>query len=337
MKTKKKTKVKIWAVLLTAAFVALYIYIYIVPKVTDAFTETYSAEYGVLEIGEECEFLAVRDERLHTSDQSGQVDRVAEAGSLMRKNSRIVTVGDTAYYSQMRGIISYHYDGLEEVYLPDDMFSIEESALDNKTEEGEEKYPVKECVTGNAASGDPVFKVVDNKEWYIICWIEPKKAEDFVAGKPVSVRFADGELVQMKVHQSAQQNRKFQVILSCDRYYEEFDRIRTGTCTLIKSRKSGLLLESDSIVEQNGQKGVYVVNKLGVPEFVPVKVLSSDGQTTAVEKNQYFDAEGKVVYTVETYDQILRIDEDVEAALKNKTEPVEETGSNAEGSDENAN
>jgi len=346
MKTKKKTKTKILTALFIIAFIALYAYIYVVPKVTDAFTETYSVEYGVLEIGEECEYLIVRDERVHTSDQSGQVDRVVDAGKLMRKNSRIVTVGSTAYYSQMRGIISYYYDGLEDVYTPDDMENIEISALDTKNEEGEEKYPVKDCVTGTASSGDPVFKVVDNKAWYLICWLDPKKAEDFTAGKNVSVRFGDGGLVQMKVHQAAQQNRKFQIILSCDRYYEEFDHIRTGTCTLIKSSKNGLLLETDSIVEVDGQKGVYVVNKLGAAHFVPVSILSSDGKTTAVEKNQYFDSEAKTFKsTVETYDQILRINDEVLAALKEqaraaaKTEAKTEdkTEEDTKGSEEDAN
>jgi len=341
MKTKKKTKTKIWAALLILLFIALYIYIYVVPKVTDAFTETYSAEYGTLEIGEECEFLIVRDERVHTSDESGQVDRVVKAGELMRKNSRIVTVGSNAYYSQVRGIISYYYDGLEDVYKPDDMANIEISALDTKNEAGEEKNPVKECVTGSASSGDPVFKVVDNKSWYLICWMDPKKAEDFVAGRIVNVRFSDGALLEMKVHSAAQQNRKFQIILSCDRYYEEFDRIRTGTCTLIKSSKNGLLLETDSIVEVDGQKGVYVVNKLGSVHFVPVSILASDGKTTAVEKNQYFDSEGDVVYTVETYDQILRINDEVLAALREQARAEEKTEDktedNTEGSDEDAN
>ena len=306
-KNKKKTRNKIWAVLFILAFIGLYVYIYIVPRVTDAFMETYSAEYGTLELGEECEFLVVRDERVHTADGSGQVERVVEEDRLMRKNSRIVTVGSTAYYSQVRGVISYSIDGLEKEYTPENLADIEISALDTKNEAGEEKNPVRECAEGSVSKGDPLFKVVDNKTWYLIFWVDPKMADEFTAGKNLSVRFGDGEVLEMKVYQSAQQNRKFQIILSCDRYYKEFDNIRTGTCTLIRSSKSGLLLESDSIVEVDGQKGVYVVNKLGTSNFVPVKILSSKDNVTVVEKNYFYDSEGDIVESVETYDQILRV------------------------------
>ena len=308
MKTKKKTKTKILAALFILAFIALYIYIYIVPTVSDIFTETYSAEYGTLEISEEIDFLLVRDERVHTADGSGEVDRVVDAGRLMRKNSRIVTVGGTSHYSQTRGIISYVYDNLETVYTPEVLEDITDEALNTKTEEGEEKFPVKDCVTGSASKGDPVFKVVDNKTWYLVCWLPVKDSEDFTAGKTVNVRMEDGTVIEMKVHQvSQQQMYQNQVILSCDRYYGKFAEIRTGKGTLIKSSRSGLLLETDSIVEVDGQKGVYVVNTIGNSKFVPVKILSSRDNVTVVEKNIFYDAEGQIVDTVEIYDQILRV------------------------------
>lgn len=308
MKTKKKTKTKILTALLILVFIALYIYIYIVPTVSDIFTETYSAEYGTLEISDEINFLLVRDERVHTADASGEVDRVVDAGRLMRKNSRIVTVGGSSHYSQTRGIISYVYDGLETVYTPAGLEDITDDALETKTEEGEDKFPVKDCITGSASKGDPVFKVVDNKTWYLVCWLPVKESGDFTAGKIVNVRMEDGAVLEMTVHQvSQQQMYQNQIILSCDRYYEKFADIRTGKGTLIKSSRSGLLLESDSIVEVDGQKGVYVVNAAGNEKFVPVKILSSRDNVTVVEKNIFKDAEGQMVDTIEIYDQILRV------------------------------
>ena len=80
MKKSKNLKFKILAVLLVLLFIGLYACIYIVPSVSDIFVETYIAEYGTLEIGEETEYLIVRDERLYTADESGEVDRAVSAG-----------------------------------------------------------------------------------------------------------------------------------------------------------------------------------------------------------------------------------------------------------------
>ena len=290
-------------------FIGLYAYIYIVPSVSDIFVETYIAEYGTLEIGEETEFLVVRDERLYTADESGEVDRVVSAGKLMRKNSRIVTVGSTAYYSQNRGIVSYHYDGLETVYTAEDMANIGIKALNTKNDEGEEKNPVKECVK-TAQSGSPIFKIIDNKAWYVICWLESAKAEGMEPGKTMSVRFDDGTQLEMKVHQVNDQGKNKQLILSCNRDYKNFDRIRTGTCKLIKTSRNGILLESDSIIEQDGQTGVNVINKLGNAVFIPVKILAADGKTTVVESGVFRDSEGKPVETINNYAEILRVSEE---------------------------
>ncbi len=109
--------------------IVLYVCIYVVPKVSDIFVETYVAEYGSLQIGEESEALFVRNERLYTADGGGAIDRVISGGSLMRKGSRIVTVGGQGYYSGEKGIVSYFYDGLESVLTPDTMATADSSFL----------------------------------------------------------------------------------------------------------------------------------------------------------------------------------------------------------------
>ena len=67
-----------------------------------------------------------------------------------------------------------------------------------------------------------------------------------------------------------------------------------------------ILLETDSIKEEDGVKGVYVINKLGDAVFTPVSILSSYQGQTVVEKNYFYDSEGEYVETVENYDEILK-------------------------------
>ena len=287
-------------------FVILYVIIYVVPRVSGIFLETYTAEYGTLEVSQESSYMAVRDEKLYVSDNGGAVSRAAAQGRLMRKNSHIVDVGGVKHYSQQKGIVSYYYDGLEGVYTPENMQTITEADLE-LTDEEKQTYAVRECSQGTVESGSPIFKIVDNKEWYLVCWLSAAEAEDIEAGRSITVEFVDGKQLKMKVMQVNPQGQNRQLILSCNRYYEKFDSIRSGTCRLIKSSKSGIIVDSDSIVEEDGQKGVYVMSKqLDEASFVPVKVLLSHGDKTVVEKNYFINAEGQKVSTVENYDEILK-------------------------------
>ena len=287
-------------------FVILYVIIYVVPRVSGIFLETYTAEYGTLEVSQESSYMAVRDEKLYVSDNGGAVSRAAAQGRLMRKNSHIVDVGGVKHYSQQKGIVSYYYDGLEGVYTPENMQTITEADLE-LTDEEKQTYAVRECSQDIVECGSPIFKIVDNKEWYLVCWLSAAEAEDIEAGRSITVEFDDGKQLKMKVMQVNPQGQNRQLILSCNRYYEKFDSIRSGTCRLIKSSKSGIIVDSDSIVEEDGQKGVYVMSKqLDEASFVPVKVLLSHGDKTVVEKNYFINAEGQKVSTVENYDEILK-------------------------------
>ena len=123
-------------------FVILYVIIYVVPRVSGIFLETYTAEYGTLEVSQESSYMAVRDEKLYVSDNGGAVSRAAAQGRLMRKNSHIVDVGGVKHYSQQKGIVSYYYDGLEGVYTPENMQTITEADLE-LTDEEKQTYAVR--------------------------------------------------------------------------------------------------------------------------------------------------------------------------------------------------
>lgn len=303
MKTKKNRK-KILILAYATAFIILLVIIYVVPRVLNIFVETYTAQYGVLEQSTESRYVAVRDENLYTADNSGQVTRAVSQGALMRRNAHIADVGGISYYSQERGVISYYYDGLERVYTPQNMQSITES--DSKTDK-EENYQLKKCAEGNAEGGSPIFKVVDNTAWYIVCWVDADEADSWAIGKEVTVEFEGSDQVKMEVYQCNSQGEKTQLILSCNRYYEKFDRIRMGECRIIKSSRSGIIIETDSITEEDGVTGVYVVSKkLDKTSFVPVKILLTSGDETVVEKNYFVNEDGEKVSTIENYDEILK-------------------------------
>ena len=310
-KTTKGTKRTIFIYLLT--LVLLYVAIYVVPQVSDIFVETYTAEYGTLQVTDEATCLFVRNEKVYPAKSGGSVERVVKAGRLMRSGANIVNVGNLAYHSDMKGIVSYYHDGLETVYTPETMTTLTSAAL---SKEKQEANPVKKAVSGEAASGDAVFKIVDNQKWYLLCWLKKDAAARYSEGRNITVDFQDGksgkESTQLKMHIDSMtvQGDETMLIMSCNRHYEDFDQYRMKKCTLIASSVSGIFLETDSIVEEEGQKGVYVVDKLGNYNFTPVRILSSEGDVTVVEKNYFYDAEGYAVSTVQNYYTILRPETD---------------------------
>ena len=192
------------------------------------------------------------------------------------------------------------------------MQTITEKNLELSDEE-KQSYEVKGCSEGSVESGSPIFKIVDNKDWYLVCWIDAAEAESWNEGSGITVEFEDKVRIKMEIFQKNGQGQKTQLILSCNRYYEKSDRIRMGSCRLIKTGKSGIILETDSITEKDGQKGVYVKSKrLDRASFVPVKVLLTSGDKTVVEKNFFNDENGNQVETVENYDEILKQPETAE-------------------------
>ncbi|MBR5517042.1 MAG: hypothetical protein IKU53_03640 [Firmicutes bacterium] len=285
-----------------ALFAIFYVLIYVVPTVTNIFTQTYIAEYGTLEESREVQCIIVRDEQVYDAKAAGKVERVAAPSELVKANRHIVSVGNNKIYNDEVGIVSYYYDGYESKITPDTMGVLTEEFFDTyKDSEG-----VQKAVSGNAEAGDTVFKVVDRSKWYIICWLDADDEEMFAPGDKVNVAFGDDKTVKMYVDSVVKQGKEIKLILYTDRYFDDFTKERILDCKLSIKSSTGVIINTDSIVEVEGQKGVYVIDKYGKENFVPVRIYYTQKDKTVVAKNYYYDSEGYPVETVKNYDEILK-------------------------------
>ena len=64
MMKSKKNRLKLMILAYVAIYVILYVIIYIVPRVSGIFLETYTAEYGLLEVSASSRCVDVREERV---------------------------------------------------------------------------------------------------------------------------------------------------------------------------------------------------------------------------------------------------------------------------------
>ncbi len=99
------------------------------------------------------------------------------------------------------------------------------------------------------------------------------------------------------------------VIFSCDRYYGNEDMLRYGKARVITRKVSGIILESSSVTEEDGVKGVYVKNKYNDYVFTPISIIAEVGDKTVVESRIFYDAEkDEMVNTVKNYDSVKKGD-----------------------------
>lgn len=289
-------------VIFVALFAIFYALIYVVPTVTDIFKQTYIAEYGTIEISRDTEGIIVRDEKTYVTNNGGKVKREVEAGELMKANRHIVTVGGQAMYNEGIGIVSYYYDTFEK--------SINSETLDGINKEFfttfKESAGVQKAVSGTAEAGNVVFKIIDRTKWHLVCWLAAEDEEVFYEGRTVTVAFDEENQVQMEVASVEKEGKEIKVVFSTNRDYSDFDQYRIKECTITASSSSGIIVNTDSIVEKDGVQGVYIIDKYGKENFTPIQIYASREDKTVVAKNYFYDSEGYPVETIQNYDEVLK-------------------------------
>ncbi len=398
MRLSKKGKIRIALAIFVICLVLLYFLIYVAPGISDVFVETYTAEYGTLDVDYEADCVFIRTERLYSADNAGTVTRVAQEGDLKNVSSNIVNVGGTAYFSGERGIAGYEYDGLEAAFTPETMMEVGPAALyPEQDENGETVYELKECISGEAAAGDPIYKIYDNQTWYLLTFLDRDTLKAVSSAGTVTVELPDDNKTRLKFRiqyvdtieeesrevsgdashaddqgasdsgdtrgpggaaaavkaiaekaanpgisidghvitepmkdvssgaviaidqagkdvsgegedqQEPEGEKLYRLILSCNRYYSDLGSARYGTVRIITAQKSGIILENDSIAEEDGRKGVYVLNKYGDYVFTPISIIGVVGDKTVVESGTFYDRETDTTYyTVNNYDSIKK-------------------------------
>ena len=307
------------------ALIVLYVIIYIIPKVTGALVSSYTVEYGELKISDDTTGYLVRNEQVYVSGTSGKANRYIKGGTLVRAGTTIMEVTgntdgkvDSRYTDLLArlgrdtittsdfsvakgGVISYYADGCEGKLTPDNMEKATYSYFSKLSQSN-----VVNLVRDTITKGEPVFKVVDRTKWYIVCYIDKDHLNRYEKGQEIDVEFED-DFVRAKVYKADEQDGKGRVILVTDYYYEKFAKTRVADISLVTDRGKGLIIENSSITEEKGMPGVYVKNKTNEYNFVPIKVIVSDGKKSLVKDTYFYDQETDQTYdTIEIYDVILK-------------------------------
>ncbi len=323
MKTKLSKKTKRIIAVYLAALLLLYIIVEVLPEVTDIFETTQTLEPGTLRIAYETTGYLIKDESVGIAPESGDIQYLVAVGTAVKKGYPIVSVtpdGESnqdarfgeymdkldgyeglseEYNSPISGVFSLTVDGYEDYFIPDKMDKIKRETVESLS------YKSANLERSSVIEGEPIYKVSNDDNWYVLCWVDKETAESYSEGRAVSLELPEGT-VDASVHSVREDGDDYRVIFYLNVYYEAFCESRAVDMSIVTSDNEGLLVDNKCIVEKNGQQGVYVVDKNGDYVFTRISVISTDGEQSVIEDATFVDEEGNQVYTVDVYDEVLK-------------------------------
>lgn len=309
--------------------------IYAVPSLKGMLDKTYVTENARLDITDRVSAFIVRDETVYVADKTGSVNRLAEAGKLVKAGTRIVELTEEAKDTTQKlsdtgtdeistryvaiidelgdetkvtksgkcknaGYISYHVDGAEAALGTDRLADLNRSDLEAFSARKAIETPSRSCTIG-----EPVFKVVNNSRWYLVFYIENEAAGKYHEGSYLYID-VNGEQIRVQVSGVYEGNENSKIVLKCKSFFDGFLEERRLDTTVTVASAEGLKLRDSSIaVDAKGRKGVFVKNKIGKHIFKPISVKADDGTNCVAYSDIYVDDGGNFVETIRTYDEIV--------------------------------
>ena len=317
-------KKKLAVFLFILAFLLLYTIIYVIPGVAGALKKTEIVNYGELVVSDKIICYLVRDEKVYLSDTSGDINYYYKEGDHVRRKTKILdiqkkNVGNpkneyddilkklgsaagklTNNITSANGVVSYYIDGYENYFTPEKMIKLKYNNVS--------KLNIKSInlTRKDTYANEPIYKICDNSNWYIIGWVENGNVSKYTIGDDVKIKFPNGE-VSGSVENIVRDEDKWLIIMKTDMYYVDFGKMRSGEATIETANASGIIINNESITtDKNGNIGVYVKKKNKDYEFKPIKVINTDGKVSAVEVSFFYDEKGNEIKTVDVYDEILK-------------------------------
>ncbi len=219
-----------------------------------------------------------------------------------------------SYYSPSSGLVSFEFDGLEQVYQVsrlEDMNLNDISRL-NQT--------ILNSTNQRAQAGDPLFKVVNNFIWYLAFDLDTAHIEinADVRYLPIRLNRID-RVVYGRIIRHQTYGDRLLLIVEISEYLHEYLNDRYINTSIIIEEQEGLMVYQESILYYEGKKGVFVSDANNVVRFRPIRVLLEDDNFAIIDQGEKLTmgARGRIIiddqtyHTIKIYDSIIRNPENV--------------------------
>jgi putative membrane fusion protein len=213
-----------------------------------------------------------------------------------------ITSAITTMTTTETGVISYFIDGYETILNPLNMGVVDYQELKKQ------KAQTTDLRAEKTILGQPIYKIVDNSQWYLLAWVDKENLGDFKVGKSVGLKFSQGT-INGKIYKVIENDENVMIIFKIDEYVEDYHKMRNIDIEVTAINHEGLKIHSDCIIEKDGKKGVYVLDVSRFARFKPIKIVGQQEEFAIVQSNVFYEKDGEDVKTVETiklYDEIVR-------------------------------
>lgn len=206
-------------------------------------------------------------------------------------------------YSEFPGIIALGSDGLEEVLTlnnienlnVEDMQSIE-NTYKNLNESNDEKT-------------NHDLRIINSHQWSILTMLKEEDAQGLKEGKAIKIRQRgdnrEYNAVVRKINHKEGENAI--IIIDATEFMEDFHNKRKIELDIIKNSYDGIMIPNTSIIEKDGQLGVYRIDINGFYIFTPIKIKGSNRDYSIVYYGNFEEKredETIIVNTINFYDEI---------------------------------
>ena len=249
-------------------------------------------------------------EELKSYDDTIQVNTLLGQGIEALKEQRLslqnqINSNNIRYYSKRSGIVSYHIDGYENVYRPQDFenYTFDNIIINEIEEQKLDQYEI--------TTGKPVFKIINNFEWYMAIKVEDKtQVEQYEIGQPLVFELDNKTELNGKIINLNISNNNIVIVLKLNTYLHEDYNLRFAPISIINYKKEGLKIPTDVIIEKEGKKGVYIKEIHGIVRFRQIDILGVEDDYTFINKGNnngyiHFEGDEKPKKTVTLYDEIF--------------------------------
>lgn len=243
-------------------------------------SQTATLAPGDLKLMYLAEGVLVRDEAVITSPANGQLNILVQEGERVRAGDSIAEVktleGDTGasvrtalIRAPRTGVVIYRTDGLEGVLNPGQVDILEIAGIKLKADENAGRDHGK---GGKCDKGQPVMKIVDNLSPVVICLEVPEgfPADRIKKGGIISMIWESSQFTG-RIAEVRDYRGRPQVVVQALNYPGGFLHRRKMVLGLEGGTAAGCIVSTRSLVEKEGQVGLYIMSKRQV-KWVPVKI-----------------------------------------------------------------
>lgn len=228
--------------------------------------------------------VIVRNEKLLPAPRSGKLKVIAAEGERVRVGQIVAQVlvpsldsktGEAVFNitSPSAGLVSYHLDGLEEVFTPARIKELDLNKIDTIKSEPRQMLP------GNQVeAGKPVLKVVNNLEFLnIVATVQRGLALQKSKSKTILLALGENEndLCQGTILDGKFNGQPNQMLLGIKDYDARMLTGRRINFKIVTERYEGYILPASAIVSKDGKNGIFTVYE----ERVKWKKVEIEGGT----------------------------------------------------------